>query len=180
MDALATQWLPEVRAFFEFWESLRTGQLVPTTEYFLDRVPCDFVPNCYIAEVGPGGAVVRYQGTLLSDYWQRDFTGREIHDGTRGDFKAGSLDNMKTVLERPCGLFARFSCDTSGGEQAVSEYINLPLACQSGRPPRIVCFLMPDSGWERFLPMKRSIARAALSWIDIGAGKPSGMPYDFR
>ncbi len=155
-------WSREVQAFLDLWQSLRT--------------PGALMPSGYIVEVSKGGAIVRYQGTRLVEAWQRDFTGTEMHDGTRAQYKARSVDNMLRAVEQPCGHFARYHFGKVGGGLLVAEYTSLPLAVQPGRPPQLVCYIAPQ-GKEQAQGAVNSVKVTEATWVDIGAGVPSEPPH---
>lgn len=175
-------WSPDIQAFFDAWNTLRGARMMPTSEEFFDAAPARYMPNCYVVEITDDQAVVRFQGSFLLVYWQDDYTGREMHEGDRSKYKAHSLANMQTIVRHPCGQHLSFSFDTSLGIQAIAEHINLPLAVQPGRPPRMICLIWPTeprAPLERVERVVRSIARNDLTWIDIGAGVPAKPPLSF-
>ena len=159
----------------DHWQSLReTGALMTSSARFLDNAGPRFMPNCYIVEVTPEGAIVRYQGTRLVAAWQHDFTGTEMHEGARAQYKARSVSNMRLAVERPCGHFGLYQFGKAGGQIMVAEYTSLPLAVQSGRPSRLVCLITPKG--EQVEGRVASVKVTALTWVDIGAGVPSDPP----
>jgi len=168
----------ETEAFMDFWKSIRGGEVMPTSEYFLDQIPARFAPSCYLVDVRDTGAKVRFQGSQLIEYWQNDATGQDMYEGAYAKFKTRAMSNIKHIIQRPCGMFSRFRFTTSAGD-INSEYINLPLAAQAGRPPRMVCFVLQDAV-RQFDIETRAVESAELRWIDLGAGIPAVAPQLYK
>lgn len=102
-----------------------------------------------------------------------------MHAGDRDKYKNRSLGNMKNIVGHPCGQYARFLFNTSFGARLISEYLNLPLAVQSGRPPRIICLVKPEIPNKRTEPFTRTIQSSEQEWVDLGAGVPPAPPQSF-
>lgn len=176
----------EVQGFLDHWLALRTpGALMPTFERFLDAAPAGYMPHCYIVEVTDDRAVVRFQGTFLAMYWQKDYTGLDVHDGNREKFKAKSLANIQAMVRHPCGQHVHLHFSTSLGKEAHAEHIHLPLAVQPGRAPRIISLIWatePPDGLDlvpRGERIVRSITLNNVAWLDIGAGTPAAPPQPY-
>lgn len=174
-----TPWSAEIEAFLQHWQSLRGAAPMPESERFLDHAPITFMPRCYIVEIKGDVAFVRFQGSAVTEFWQRDFTGRDMHADDRGKYKARSLSNLMNIIGQPCGQYARFHFSTSLGGQLLSEYLNLPLAVKPGRARRVICFVKPEIQNERVEPMTRTIQSCEQQWVDIGAGMPNTPPHSF-
>ncbi len=174
-----TPWSAEIESFLQHWRNVRAAELVPASERFLDHAPLAFMARCYIVEVRGDVAFVRFQGSVLADFWQGDFTRRDIHEGSREKYKARSFKNMNNVIGLPCGHYLRLLFNTSLGTKLSSEYLTLPLGVNPGRAPRLVCFVKPEIQNERIEPMTRTIEAQEPRWIDIGAGVPAEPPLGY-
>jgi len=170
--------LSETEAFLDFWKSLCLGAIMPTSECFLDHTSARFAPSCYIVDISGDHAKVRFQGSQLIEYWQNDATGKDMHAGVYAKFKARAMSNLRLIAQQPCGMFSRFRFTTPGGD-INSRYVNLPLAVQAGRPPRVVCFVIQDAV-RQFDIETRAVEEAELRWIDIGAGVPVAPPVVYK
>lgn len=174
--ATVSDWSPGCYAFLAYWQSLRDGQPMPTTERFLDDCSPAFAGVIYILEITDTGPVVRLQGTQLEQAWSRDLTGQDFFPGRSARFKACAGANMRKVLEHPCGHLVRSTYATSKGRKITSDWIQLPLAVRPGRAPRIVGAV--------FQPATHNFAETAihhfelhrLAWLDAGCGVPAEPP----
>jgi hypothetical protein len=178
---LGTFWSEDCQAFMAHWARLREEALMPTTEAFLDHPMPDFAPNIYLVELVDGIARVRLQGSALDERWPAQLTGRDLHERLPVKVRERSLQNMHHIAAQPCGYLASNRYTTSLNRTIMAKLIQLPLAVQAGRPPRVVSLstiprrALSDEEMEEMVAAFRS---EALTWIDLGAGVPSGPPRE--
>ena len=175
-------WLPGCAKFLRHWDGLRHGAPMPATEDFIDNPSPEFAPSVYILELLGESALVRLQGTALETRWHRRLTGQDFFAGRSDRFAASGTINMRTLFAHPCGLLARTTYATTRGRQITSDWIQVPLAVQSGRPPRIVgAVFQSDSDDQDYTETPITYFKAhKVEWLDTGSGVPAVPPVEFQ
>jgi hypothetical protein len=177
LQRLGDLWSDDCRAFITHWAQLRGNALIPATETFFDNPEARFAPCLYVVDLTGDTALVRLQGTALDERWTARLTGKDLHDGMSATVRRRSLSNMRQIVAQPCGYLARNVYRTSTDRDVIADLVQLPLAVQAGRPPRVVCLSL----MQRDDDMEETVAdfhTEALAWIDLGAGVPRDPPLD--
>ncbi len=182
LQRLGAFWSDDCRAFIAHWAQLRGDILLPTsflptTETFFDHPTGQFAPYLYVVELRDDVALVRFQGTVLDERWTVQLTGKDLHDGMPATLRRRSLSNMRQIVSQPCGYLARNTYATSLDRNVTADLVQLPLAVQDGRLPRVVCLSL----MQRDDDMEETVSgfhTEALEWIDLGAGVPPEPPLD--
>lgn len=177
-DEIDSGWSSDIREFFAAWCALRGDSAMPASEDFFDRADPGLLSTTYVCDMTDEGAVMRFQSIELVQRWGVDVTGAEIHRDVSATFKERSLHNMRRVVNHPCGCLIKLSFSTSKGRLLHSEVVQLPLAVQPGRWPRVLGHALHDVGreWEEASAGYRETRKVV--WLDIGAGVPPEPPLD--
>ncbi len=169
--------LADHTVFIAHWKALRrAGELMPSSDAFLDTPNPLLSPNVLVLDVYPDDIVIRLQATEIVERWGKDLTGHSMFDAPLPMHKADMMTNVHRLLEQPCGLVSANSLQTSGGRKLIVETTGLPLTVAEGRPRRMVNYswlVEPlDSGEH-----SESVTRYEVQkWIDIGGGVPDAEP----
>ena len=169
----ATHFLtPQCRDFLEHWQGLRQGEALPHTGAFLDVAPARLMPHVYILECQEDRFLVRFMGTGLVEFWQRDLTGSAIADQVQPEDRAKIDERALAAVNTPCGFWQLGDIQSTQGRALAYEAVTLPLAVDEGRASRLVtCSVLMDPPRLREYGV-HYIPRARRAWVDIGAGVP--------
>lgn len=163
--------------FLEYWTGLRMeGEIVPSSQTFLDNPDPQLAPNVLVLDVYPDDIIIRLQATEIVERWGMDLTGESMFKAPLPMNRRDMMDNVHKLTAQPCGLRSVNKTQTSGGRAIAVETFGLPLAVPPDRPLRMVNY-----AWI-MTPMTEGEHSEAVSeyevqaWIDIGAGVPPGKP----
>ena len=112
-----------------YWQSLRTGTGIPTTESFFDRVPTPIAPYLIVFERIDSDLIVRLIGTQLDERWGGDMTGKSWLRQNPHLKTANVLWNFNTIHDYPCGACALGGFVTNNGRNLSVETISFQLRC---------------------------------------------------
>jgi hypothetical protein len=168
------------KLFIRHWLTLPRHGLVPHSRDFLDRAPVSHMPTVTIFEVTPDSLLCRFMGSTLVRHWQGDFTDQRLGDGLTLGPPAG-VQAAQRMVEQPCGMRRAGAVTLTSGCIVKFEAVQLPLATDPGRAPRIVVYATLAAsdrevnriGRDDFAEVGDS---TLVQWLDIGAGVPSSQP----
>lgn len=145
---------------------------IPHTRTFADRVT-PLICESMILELVAEGTLVRFMGGDLAARWHQDLTGAYLEQFLPPHEQARCRRHVETVCHYPVGLYARDEIPTSRGRHIEYEMIVLPLAVDSGKPPRCVMHRSNNKVLEFRETKSGSRWPATVTWIDIGRGIPA-------
>ncbi|HLS18542.1 MAG TPA: PAS domain-containing protein [Paracoccaceae bacterium] len=167
----------ELRALYNYWNSLRAGCGVPRR---LDIDPremaCD-ARNLFILEDhGRNEIRFRLAGSALLDVFEMDFRDLDVRAIMAQSARESFIALIAEVLEDPGIGYARLS---DPGDPRVRWEINLlPLQSGPGRIDRVIGCLHPLSGgpqWGRRTPLRFQIDHMSVEPVERGAETGAGL-----
>lgn len=167
----------ELRALYNYWNSLRAGGGVPRR---LDIDPremsCD-ARNLFILEDHGGGEIrFRLAGSALLDVFKMDFRGLDVRAIMGQSGRESFIALVQEVLEDPGVGYARLS---DPRDPRVRWEINLlPLQSWPGRINRVIGCLHPLYGgpqWVRKAPLRFQIDHMSVEPVDVNRGRGAGL-----
>lgn len=167
----------ELRALYNYWNSLRAGGGVPRR---LDIDPremsCD-ARNLFILEDHGGGEIrFRLAGSALRDVFEMDFRGLDARAIMGQSGRESFIALVQEVLEDPGVGYARLS---DPRDPRVRWEINLlPLQSWPGRIDRVIGCLHPLYGgpqWGRKTPLRFQIDHMSVEPVDVNRGRGAGL-----
>jgi hypothetical protein len=159
--------------FLEHWKRLAGPDPMPHTRTFLDRATA-LIRDALIFELTPDGTLVRFMGSGVVAQWKEDITGTYLERFVAPNDKARFRQHVEAVCRHPVGLRARDDMRTSRGCKLEYEMMLLPLAVDLAKPLRCVVYLRSFAELDHHDDKVDFAWPAASTWMDIGAGTPSG------
>jgi hypothetical protein len=164
-------------AFLKHWKSLRSeGELLTTSEAYLDSPNPLFAANTLILDVYPDDIIIRLQATELVERWGKDLTGHSMFDAPLPMQRQDMMTNVGRLLRQPCGLLSVNKTRTSGGRSLLVETFGIPLGVAPGRPTRMLNYSWLSDPVTEGEHSEAVAAYEKQEWIDIGAGVPNERP----
>lgn len=168
---------PECIQFFAQWKQLARDTLMPHTSAFLNDPVPELIPFVQILDLIQEGQRIRFMGTGLVDLCGRDSTNEIFGETLPPEMKSALDRRSHTLVEHPCGLMVLADFSSPTGRPFSMETVLLPLAVDTGRPPRICAYSkvideidQDDGATARFEQAQTH------SWLDIGCGVPDWTP----
>lgn len=167
---------PHSAEILSYWQSLRTGAGIPTTEDFFDHVPARIAPYLILFECIDNDLIVRLIGTQLDERWGGNMTGQSWPSVNPHLKAANIISNFMTLHDHPCGACAHGGFMTSSGRNMSVETISFPLAVRNGRPPRVISgsFTLQSLDFDEY--SRGRMAPRTVEWVDLGFGVPKEAP----
>ncbi len=178
----------EAKRFFAAWQRLRKGGEFPHYRAVFQDLPHEFLPQALIFEqvfapAADGGKddakkldlyMVRFMGTRVAEYWNRDITGHDIFALMAPKVAAAGRRNMAAVLGHPCGLITVGVFTIASRDELAIETVIVPVANDPGRPARILGFAQHLTAPFPVDDDRHDVAERR--WLDLGAGIPPRKP----
>lgn len=174
-------WSTRASVFFDHWQSLRSGNDMPTSEAFLDNPNPRIQANAFIFELASETRTVfRLVGTEIVMIWGKDFTKLSVEEAFTADLAATYLADPRACIPNACGLWEQGIFGDTRGREVILELMYVPLKVQSERPARLGGFLNWHGTSDTAASRMGLIALTRRHWIDIGAGIPTNPPKVFK
>jgi hypothetical protein len=167
---------PYSTELLSYWQSLRKGTAIPTTEDFLDHVPTRIAPYMILFECIDNDLIVRLIGTLLDERWGGNMTGKSWLRQNPHLKAANVLWNFTTIHDHPCAARALGGFVTNNGRTLSVETISFPVAVRQGRPPRVVSGSYTLQSLDLDEYSRGRMAPRTVEWVDLGSGTPQAAP----
>jgi hypothetical protein len=170
---------PGFAALYDYWQSVRTGDAIPTSADFDLLDIAGWLPDITILDViSLDQVTVRFAGTALVERLGLDPTGLNVLTMQAKT----SLDQVKrayhAMANLPCCGMSRFISVYSSGREAVARSLYLPVETPAGEAPRLISMSTREDGGGVYAePVERTVTGTkilSLDWFDIGFGIPAG------
>jgi hypothetical protein len=172
-----TKSVSDYRLFLSHWMDLREGgELIPTSEAFLDNPNPLFASNILVLDVYDDDLIIRLQATELVERWGADLTGHSMFDARLPMNKPDMLTNVGRLMQQPCALLSVHKTETSGGRKLIIETLGVPLLPPPGKPARMVNYSWLIDPLEAGEYSAKVWVYERQDWIDVGAGVPIEKP----
>ncbi len=166
------------RAFYEHWQSLRTGADLPYLKDFLSKPQPLLQPHVVIKDILPErGVIVRLHGTRLVELAGEDLTGQDLLDYSDTPEMADDLwFFQRGIVDHRVGLSVLKQTVTASGRNVRFEEASLPTAPFPGGPPCVIAcvVLMEEVGTND--TVSHMLTYSDPAWIDVGWGIPAFHP----
>ena len=167
--------------FAEYWLSLRDNDLVPAKAKLNPARIKDLLPYLMIFErVSTNSFLIRLVGTEIVRRRGKDSTGNKLESYARGSGVSPFLQNLLSVLDRPCGYLTISVEEYTSGAKTFIELSGFPFADDQGIPRYVVSLAIDCSASfthrnKNYLLNQNQTTRQIWQWhkfVDIGAGLP--------
>ena len=168
---------PAVAAFSAAWRALCGSTLTPHYRTAFQELPAELIPRLMVLEAVPTDKyIIRFMGTVRTQMWGADLTGRDIVSLMSPQVATPARKNMATSLLHPCGMYYVVNVVTPSGREAITKHITVPAANDPGYAQRLVNFAEEISilAYTDPRPVIQDISERR--WIDVGVGVPTKPP----
>jgi hypothetical protein len=163
--------------FQTFWENLPKQGLIPHKRDLNIARAAQLLRFVMLTDVHLDEAPsmpIRLVGTGLTERIQRDIKGHDYLEFLETENRAGAVETVKLMTERPCGLWQITPLHYERGVAQNMEVTAFPLLSDTG--PLIFAHIVPHDDFIRPRPAgDRAMLAATASefaFIDVGAGVP--------
>lgn len=167
----------EIRELFSTWDRWRGDKLFPSRLETNLKDIGTYLEAVVLFEVHNHDDLrIRYFGSMLMDFFGKDYTGRNYKDLTPEGFWPTRSKRLMGLVETPCASVWTTRGISYGVEQEFSVGASFPVASKAAQAPdQILQICLPYPGMERPVfeprPTSSPIELAdRYSFVDIGAG----------
>jgi len=166
------------RSFFELWQSLRVGDLLPQKGDFgpknLRSLSAWFAMLC---ENEHGELYISFSGTALDDIWGRNVTGDTLDDTTLKERRVRVRQFFDEVIQHPCGGFVSETFSKDSGAELLANALYLPIETEAGRKGIVSVWDVVGPGSQRHARLPRTCEIDGrlfhqATYLDVGHGVP--------
>jgi hypothetical protein len=143
--------VPEIRAFYDYWDGKRGGRAMPSRAE-LDPVDIPrLLRHVFLIDVPPASGALRYRvfGTALAEMFRRDLTGLEVGAGSQPEHLPGIVARYARILEDSVPFFHRDRMRECANDFTSVERIILPLSHDGARVDQLIGMTIPCDGARR-------------------------------
>ncbi len=162
------------KQFYDHWDSLRHGKILPTLQDYLDQPNPELQPHVMMLDlVSKTEIPIRLFGTALVELTRTDKTKHDfMHTFAPPRMAARYADVAQLLASFPCGTTNIKLTVTSRGYNVELDCITLPLEPYPDGPPCLVMFTECTTDLEPNDFLYQVVGYGGAAWIDIGAGIP--------
>jgi len=167
-------------AFEAFYRALPTdGRALPNRSVFRPERAAKFLKHIVLCEAVTGGAGalrMRLVGSEFQQRIQRDVKGQDYFDYLMPSYRAGAMEAIREIVQRPCGLWQVMPVHYERGYAQHIELTALPLGPGPDGVSLLLVLTQPMQ--DLVLPVatgdKAMAAGTAVTYqyLDLGAGVP--------
>lgn len=170
------------RAVFDYWCSIRGGQIAPARADLRPSALLPFLPNLMILEYKePGKLVYRLVGTACVDKLGTDLTGTNLFDFIAPHQRAAAVASLEEVRTQPCGYLVYEKLRSKYLTPVLVEIIYLPLRDRDGEITQLFAAVdVVERGEKGTADAADVVTTVKAQFIDIGAGVPQPESRDAR
>ena len=160
--------------FFDHWNSLRDGKIIPSLQDYLTQPNPDLQPHVMMLDlVSKTEIPIRLFGTALVKLTKTDKTRHDfMHSFAPPKMAAKYAEVAQILTSMPCGTANIKLAVTSKGYHVKLDCITLPLEPYPDGPPCLVMFAECTTELEPSDFVYQVVGYGDSSWVDLGAGVP--------
>jgi len=171
------------QSLFEYWCSVRGGEIVPNRSDIKPVAILPLLPNLMILEYRADDALVyRLAGTACAEKLGIDLTGSNLYDHIAPHQRTMAKLRVNIARDHPCGLLVYEKLHSRRHIPFLAEIIYLPLRDRDGVITQLIGSVAIVERGEKgaITNAPPPMMAVAAQFLDIGAGMPQAMSGEVR
>lgn len=170
----------EIADWWNYFHSLTRRGLLPDRVALNPAEVRHLLPNMMIFDLSDPAAVrFRLVGTAITERYGFDPTGTNFIDLLDAGTREESRQVLHAAVRHPFGVFSLLRSKHGGGLTAEVEALSFPFLNGPGAVPQLVTVSVRVRGSQKLEDdpeTLKGVESQGLSFIDLGAGLPEGLP----